>query len=221
MQNESGTAHPAGEGAVPCDDVFRVVFDRIQTGIFIIDARTHKIADANPLAEALIGLPRDRMIGKVCHDFICPARAGQCPVTDLHRSVAGTEHELINANGEKIPVLKTVATATIGGKVYLIESFVDIIDRKKAEDRKVALIAYMNEAVNRVQRPISLTAQNLESIAKSSESGDSDPEEIRMQIRIQAENLGRMAETLRDLLTRAAQERDEIPQEFRDYFTGK
>ena len=61
------------------DDIFRTVFDKIQTGILIIDTDSHIIVDANPVAEEIIGLPSDRIIGKTCHNFVCPA-----PVSYTH-----------------------------------------------------------------------------------------------------------------------------------------
>jgi len=125
------------------DDVFRMVFEKIQTGILIVDPETHMIMDANPIAESMIGLPKGNLVGHVCHDFVCPAHCGQCPITDLHKTIKNTERLLINAKGEKVPILKTVAKASMNGKDYLVESFVDIRDRKRAEDRKIALIAYM------------------------------------------------------------------------------
>jgi hypothetical protein len=70
------------------------------------------------------------LIGSPCHDFVCPAKCGQCPITDLHKDLHNVERALINAKGEKVPILKMVAKAEIGGKEYLIESFIDIIDRK-------------------------------------------------------------------------------------------
>lgn len=202
-------------------DVFKMVFDRIQTGIFIIDPETHTIVDANDHAEALVGLKKDKLIGKVCHDFVCPAHCGECPITDLHKKFHNTERILISASGEKIPILKTVAEATVGKKTYLVESFVDIRDRKKAEDRKIALLAYLNESVLRIKKPLELTVRNLENIENQVGSGDYSPEEIRMQIRIQAKNLLTMTVTLQELAEKAAEERDDIPEHFREFFIGK
>jgi PAS domain S-box-containing protein len=111
-------------------DVFRIVFEKIQTGILIVDPATHTIIDANPIAEAVIGRSRDELIGSTCHEFVCPAKCGECPITDFHKDIHNLERAIINAKGERVPILKTVAKATIGGKEYLIESFIDIIDRK-------------------------------------------------------------------------------------------
>ncbi len=219
---KKGAGKRAGTSAgEESDDVFSLVFKEIQAGIIIIDPATHTIIDANPRAEALIGLPREKIVGNMCHSFVCPAQLGKCPITDLNKTIDNTERVLISAKGEKIPILKTVAKASMNGKEYLIESFVDIIDRKKAEERRIALIQYLNEAVARVKIPLELTAGNLEELAKETESGIADMEDVRMEIRIQAKNIMTMAATLQDLAERCAAERDDIPPQFKEFFVGK
>jgi PAS domain S-box-containing protein len=203
------------------EDIFKIVFEKIQTGIFIIDPTGHTIVDANPIAEFLIGLPKEQLIGKTCHEFVCPAKCGECPITDLHKDLHNIEKVLINVRGESVPILKTVAKASINEKEYLIESFVDIIDRKKSEDRRIALIAYMNEAVLRVQKPLEITTRNLQDIANQAKSGEYDYEDIRMQLQIQVNNLQLMAKTLAELSEKSAGEHDEIPEEFKQFFVGK
>ncbi|MGB7992965.1 PAS domain-containing protein [Methanoregula sp.] len=198
-----------------------MVFDRIQTGILIIDPETHTIIDANNHAESLLSIKKDKLIGKICHDFVCPAHCGQCPITDLNTPLHNTERTLIAANGERIPILKTVAQASIGERTYLIESFVDIRDRKKAEKRRIALLAYLNESVLRIKKPLELTGENLRLIEQQVGSGDFTTEEIRMQIRLQFNNVKTMVETLQDLASKAAEERDDIPENFREFFIGK
>lgn len=204
-----------------CDDVFRMVFEKIQTGIFIVDPRTHTIMDANPIAESIIGVPRENLVGHVCHDFVCPAHCGQCPITDLHKTIENTERILINAKGEKVPILKTVAKASMNGKDYLVESFIDISDQKKAEDRKIALIAYMSESVMRVNKPLEITKNNLQTLATQVKSGEYDNEDIRMQVQIQANNIEKMLANLGELVEKVSKEREEIPEEFRQFFIGK
>ena len=111
----------------------RTILDTAQAGIVLVDATTHRIVDANKKALELIGLDRESVIGVVCHRFICPAEVGHCPVTDHGQTVDTSERILINAAGEKIPVLKTVVPASIRGRSVLVESFVDIAEQKRSE----------------------------------------------------------------------------------------
>jgi PAS domain S-box-containing protein len=113
---------------------FRAVLDAVQTGIVVIDAEKREIVDANPAALRMIGAPRERVIGSACHRYICPADQGQCPVCDLGQSVDNSERMLLKDNGEELPILKTVVPKTLGDRRYLIESFVDISDRRQVEE---------------------------------------------------------------------------------------
>ncbi len=119
-------------------------------------------------------------------------------------------------------VLKTVARAKINGKEFLVESFVDISDRKMADERKVALIGFMNESVLRIRRPLELTKMNMQLIADHVKTGEYEPEEIRMELQIQANNISQMIKNLDDLVRMVAEERGEdIPKEFREFLLGK
>ena len=106
----------------------------MQVGIVIIDAGTHVIVDANPKAASIIGSPRDQIVGSVCHRFICPAEMGQCPITDLGYCLDNAERTLLTASGESITIVKSVALIKLRGRLHLVESFMDISDRKRAED---------------------------------------------------------------------------------------
>jgi PAS domain S-box-containing protein len=115
------------------EERFRTIIHSMQLGIVIIDEQTHTILDANQKALEMIGAGTDVIVGSVCHRFICPAESGRCPVTDLGQTVDSSERVLITLQGEKIPILKSVITTTLGGKKVLIESFIDITERKRAE----------------------------------------------------------------------------------------
>jgi PAS domain S-box-containing protein len=213
--------HKPGLLTEDSDSLFKAVFDRIQTGIIIIDPETHLIVDANPIAEEILGLSKGELLNRMCHEFICPAKKGTCPVTDENTAITNEERIFINKKEEKVAVLKTVAKAKINGKEYLVESFVDISDRKKADDRKVALIGFMNESVLRIRRPLELTKMNMQLIADQVKTGEYESEEIRMELQIQANNISQMIKNLDNLVRMVAEERGEdIPKELREFLLG-
>jgi PAS domain S-box-containing protein len=74
------------------------------------------------------------MEGRICHRFVCPAMEGKCPVIDLNQSIDRSERMLLTCGGEAVPILKTVVSVTIRSRPYLLESFIDITDRKRAEE---------------------------------------------------------------------------------------
>jgi len=115
----------------------QAIYDGVKTGILVIDPKTHRIVDANPLALELVGADRERVVGAVCHKFICPAEVGRCPASDLGQVVDESERTLLTATGEKRSIIKTVRPVVIGGRKLLLESFVDITERKRAEQASV------------------------------------------------------------------------------------
>ena len=115
------------------EECLKTILDYIQAGIVVIDAVTHKIVDANPAAIKMIGAPKDEIIGHVCHKYICTAEKGMCPITDLGQKIDNSEHILLKANGEKVPILKTVTPILLSGQAHLLDIFIDITEKKKLE----------------------------------------------------------------------------------------
>jgi PAS domain S-box-containing protein len=104
----------------------KAILSTVQTGIVIIDAETKRIIDINESALKFIGAQRDKVIGHICHRFICPSDEGHCPIIDYNHVLDNSERILLNLNNEEIPIIKTVAPITLKGHKYLIESFIDI-----------------------------------------------------------------------------------------------
>ena len=113
----------------------KAIWDSTPSGIMVIDAKTHHVVDINPFALKLVERSKKEITGHTCHNILCPTEIGKCPITDLNQQIENTERKLVNANGEKISILKTVVPFKKKGKEYLLESFIDITDRKKAEQR--------------------------------------------------------------------------------------
>ncbi|MCE1190179.1 MAG: PAS domain S-box protein [Ignavibacteria bacterium] len=109
------------------------ILTALASGVIIIDAATHKIVDINPVGLEMIGAGRDEVVGQICHRFICPREIGACPVTDLHEHMNMSDKVLLRYNGDSIPILKSVSQQEINGHTYLIESIIDISERKKLE----------------------------------------------------------------------------------------
>jgi len=116
------------------ENYLKAILNSIFTGVVVVDEKTHEIVDANPNALEAIGASKEHVIGKVCHSFICPAEKGKCPISDLGQTVDRSERVLLRANGERVSIIKTVTTTTWSGHKYLVESFLDITERKKAEE---------------------------------------------------------------------------------------
>lgn len=100
----------------------------------IIVGKDKKIRMANKSSLNLIGLDsEDEILGKICHNKICPAEVNQCPIIDLGQNVDSLEKKLLDRNGKSIPILKTVLPVNLEGEDVLLEAFVDISNLKATE----------------------------------------------------------------------------------------
>ena len=115
------------------EERFATIFNTQLNGIVIIDPETHTIVDANIAALRMIGATREDVIGHICHKFICPAEKGMCPITDLGIDVDNRERVLTRTDHTELSILKSVSRLKLGSKDFLVESFIDITERKQAE----------------------------------------------------------------------------------------
>ncbi len=128
-------------------EVLRAIFEGVETGILIIDSDNHHIVDVNPVALNLIGASRAETVGALCHRFVCPAEEGRCPVTDLGQTVDNSERVLLTSKGERRSIIKTVRRVNLGGHAYLLESFLDITARKRAEQELEERTLYLHTLI--------------------------------------------------------------------------
>jgi PAS domain S-box-containing protein len=115
------------------EEVERIILEHISTGVAIIDAETHVIEEVNASAARMYGGTPEMIRGKICHEFICPAQRGACPITDLGQRVDNSERLLLRRDGRPASILKTASHARIRGRDKLVECFVDISLRKETE----------------------------------------------------------------------------------------
>jgi len=114
--------------------VLQTILDSMPYGVLIV-SRDKKIRYANQAALAMMGYdtPED-VDGLVCHETICPAEHDQCPVLDLDMEIDRSERVLMTRKGDLIPILKSVIPLVLDDEEVLLEAFIDITERKKAEE---------------------------------------------------------------------------------------
>jgi len=120
-------------GAIQSSETkFHAIFEKNPLGAAIID-KERKIREVNDAAVALIGRPREEIIGMACHEFICPRGDKECPIYDHGRTIDHTEGILLSKDHGEIPIEKTATQITIDGEPVVLEMFYDITRRKAAE----------------------------------------------------------------------------------------
>ena len=134
----------------------RTLLENVSVAVLTIDLDTHRILTANPAAGEILGRPEDVLVGKECHDFICPAERGKCPITDLGETVDHSERIALCGDGGERVVLKTVKRVSMEGAERLLECFTDITDLKETagalEETNRRLASAMDRANEMVER---------------------------------------------------------------------
>ncbi len=160
----------------------RTILDTVQTGIFIIDPETHRIVEVNPAAARLIGWPQEKVRGELCHKFVCPAEVGKCPITDLGQTVDNSERVLLTVTGAPCPILKSVSKFMFDGRQFLLESFLDITERKSAEEAQRTSSALLNSIIENIPLQVFWKDRDIRYIGCNSpfarDAGYSAPEDL-------------------------------------------
>lgn len=144
----------AREAAARSSRTFADVVESIKFGMVIV-GRDRLIRRANETALKMMGLTsEDEIVGRVCHNNICPADVGKCPILDLGLKVDLSEKVLLTGNGHTVPILKTVTPVVIDGEELLLETFVDITALKDAEKKVVETRAFLQSVIDGAADPI-------------------------------------------------------------------
>lgn len=131
-------------------EILSALLEKSLCGVLLIEAASHKIIDVNPVAIKTIGRSKEEIVGNICHQFICPAQVGKCPISDLGLTVDNSEKTIINAQKEIIPILKSVVPVTIENKSYFVECFIDLSESKKNE-KKLLQAKFAAESASRAK----------------------------------------------------------------------
>lgn len=116
------------------ESVTETILAELPIGIMIID-KDKIIRKINKYALEIIGHQTDyHVVGKICHQNVCPAHKDKCPITDLGKQADRSENVAIHRNGERIPILKTVIPIVIDDEEVLLEAFMDITELKANEN---------------------------------------------------------------------------------------
>jgi PAS domain S-box-containing protein len=120
------------------EEKYRTLIETDNDAVFIIDAETGIILDANNKADDLLGLPHEKIIGMHQQKIHPEEDASKCAkiMQDslTNGGVVASDICVFHRSGKKIPVEVSVTIVERGGKRIIQSFFRDITKRKHAED---------------------------------------------------------------------------------------
>ncbi|MEI6810199.1 MAG: ATP-binding protein, partial [bacterium] len=151
------------------------------------------------------------------------------PVADRHHGTESIECDLITASGPRIPVLKTSVPISIRGSQFLLESVVDISERKQAElelhKTNQSLEKSMEELKHTREQTLSNARMNALSQMVSGIAHDFNNilmpilglSDLLLQYPEETKNRGEVRKTLR-IINSAAKDGSEIVRRLREFY---
>ncbi len=120
------------------EEKYRTLIETDNDAVFVIDAETGIILDANKQADVLLGLPHEKIIGMQQKEIHAEEDADQCAkILEeglKNDGVIAGDVCVFNRGGRKIPVEVSVTVVERHGKRVIQSFFRDITKRKHAED---------------------------------------------------------------------------------------
>ncbi|MGB9887919.1 MAG: GGDEF domain-containing response regulator [Moorellales bacterium] len=122
----------------------------LPVGVLIIDPVTRRIEEANMEAAAMVGAAPEEVVGSPCWE-VFPYAAAQCPFADSPVDVDRSERVLLRSDGAEVAVLKTARRLRTGDGEKLVETVVDLTDRKRLEGElyRLSVTDHLTGAYNR------------------------------------------------------------------------
>ncbi|MBN1943348.1 MAG: response regulator [Phycisphaerae bacterium] len=140
------------------------ILEALPFGVFVVGP-DRRIRMINQTALAMMGRNRRDVLGSVCQTHVCFSGLDGCPILDHGEIVDQAECTLLRADGEQIPVLKTVIPVRLDDEEVLLESFIDITKRKQVEEN-LREAKEQTESLNEELRQQTLLARQMAMEAK-------------------------------------------------------
>ncbi|MDX9702240.1 MAG: PAS domain S-box protein [Candidatus Auribacterota bacterium] len=112
---------------------FKNLLDCSPVGIMVVD-QNRKIVEVNNAAIQMVAGSKESITGKSCKELICNDKSERCPIFDDGKTINQDERLIKHTCGRKVPILKNAIPVEIDNKKYIIETIVDISERKKVEE---------------------------------------------------------------------------------------
>ena len=115
------------------------ILNNIECGIVIVNAETHELFDMNLVAERIYGCSKDDIVKEKKYELVYPIQTSIQADTDFSldefQTPIRTERQIVRIDGATVPIISSVSKIWYNGQPALLESFGDISELKKAEEK--------------------------------------------------------------------------------------
>ncbi|NLX12605.1 MAG: response regulator [Phycisphaerales bacterium] len=113
----------------------QTIMQSVQVGVIIADADNMRIVDANMAALRILRGTREQVIGRPYDRHTIAVDMAHDTASNTGEDLPDNERVLVTLTGDRLAVWVNVVPITLNGRPHLLESIVDISDRKKAEEQ--------------------------------------------------------------------------------------
>jgi PAS domain S-box-containing protein len=111
------------------------ILDTVQSGIIIIDAKSHTINYINTTAQLLFGYLDTEIVGKKCYDYLCDLDPADCPIQKQDISIDNVDKIEIKTTDLNIPIIRKVKKIAFDDHLHFIISVMDISPIVDSEEK--------------------------------------------------------------------------------------
>jgi len=196
------------------DRRIHLTLDSLSAGIMIIDDRNKTVLFANPAACKMLGVSEDELLHSQCSEF-CKSE-DSCPYyqNGNHGEMEAFEQQIVRADGSVVCLLKSAVRVELEeGRTSLIETMVDITQRKEAEEtmirnERLAAVGILSAGVAHEFNNINaITKGHIDIILATPGLVDA---QVAEQLRIVQKAIERGANITKDLLTFTSEAKNDL-----------
>jgi PAS domain S-box-containing protein len=165
LRHEIADRVKAEEALKESEIQFKTIFENAGGAIFLADTETGQILECNTKAESLTGRSRDDLIGLHHLQLHSEDKADEYGRKFRLHTQEGQgidfEIEIQHADGHKIPVWISAQVMTIKGKEIIMGLFIDVTEKKRAEEERARLMEMLEEKNAELQSIIHVASHDL------------------------------------------------------------
>jgi PAS domain S-box-containing protein len=161
---------------IPFDELYRILSDQAGDAIFVLDLKG-KILYANPAVKEVAGYSPTDYIGQYFEGFIEKASLAKAweffEETKKSKAAVRDELNVVDKDGNVIPVEFTVSPIVVDGKIKFIHSIVRNVSQKKLKEdivrgaEKLKTVQhFIAGTIKEVEHPLRIVFEHLEALLK-------------------------------------------------------